>query len=150
MSEPLVWPGRLLILRACPVFLRGYRACSSVWLERALDKREVGSSSLPRPTILRPSGFGWQAVPAGLHSGFRLLIGAVAQLGERLLCKQEVVGSIPSGSTINRPQSRFILRRECEASATELHDLSDSAAAVPNRKHRNYKGPLMGPGVSDP
>ena len=28
-----------------------------------------------------------------------LLIGAIAQLGERLLCKQEVVGSIPSGST---------------------------------------------------
>src|SRR4029078_8150840 len=28
-------------------------------------------------------------------------IGAVAQLGERLLCKQEVVGSIPSSSTIN-------------------------------------------------
>ena len=26
-------------------------------------------------------------------------LGAVAQLGERLLCKQEVVGSIPSGST---------------------------------------------------
>ena len=25
--------------------------------------------------------------------------GAVAQLGERLLCKQEGVGSIPSGST---------------------------------------------------
>jgi hypothetical protein len=28
--------------------------------------------------------------------------GAIAQLGERLLCKQEVVGSIPSGSTIGR------------------------------------------------
>jgi hypothetical protein len=27
--------------------------------------------------------------------------GAIAQLGERLLCKQEVVGSIPSGSTIS-------------------------------------------------
>ena len=26
-------------------------------------------------------------------------MGAIAQLGERLLCKQEVVGSIPSGST---------------------------------------------------
>ena len=25
--------------------------------------------------------------------------GAVAQLGERLLCKQEVIGSIPIGST---------------------------------------------------
>ena len=29
--------------------------------------------------------------------------GAVAQLGERLLCKQEVVGSIPSGSTKASP-----------------------------------------------
>ena len=29
-----------------------------------------------------------------------LLFGAVAQLGERLICIQEVVGSIPSGSTI--------------------------------------------------
>ena len=28
-----------------------------------------------------------------------LAIGALAQLGERLLCKQDVVGSIPSGST---------------------------------------------------
>ena len=28
--------------------------------------------------------------------------GAIAQLGERVLCKHEVVGSIPSGSTIWR------------------------------------------------
>ena len=28
-----------------------------------------------------------------------LLNGGLAQLGERLLCKQEVVGSIPIGST---------------------------------------------------
>ena len=27
-------------------------------------------------------------------------VGAVAQLGERLLCKQEVIGSIPFSSTI--------------------------------------------------
>jgi len=26
-------------------------------------------------------------------------LGAIAQLGERVLCKHEVVGSIPSGST---------------------------------------------------
>ena len=55
------------------------RACSSAWLERTPDKREVGSSSLPRPTIR--------------------LGGGVAQLGERLLCKQEVIGSIPFTST---------------------------------------------------
>ena len=36
-----------------------------------------------------------------------LPLGAIAQLGERVLCKHEVVGSIPSGSTrtrdVNRP-----------------------------------------------
>ena len=30
--------------------------------------------------------------------------GALAQLGEHLLCKQGVIGSIPIGSTMNRPQ----------------------------------------------
>ena len=34
-----------------------------------------------------------------LASDFWLLKGAVAQLGERLLCKQEVIGSIPFSST---------------------------------------------------
>ena len=41
--------------------------------------REVGGSSPLRPTILNN--------------------GALAQLGERLLCTQEVSGSIPLGST---------------------------------------------------
>jgi hypothetical protein len=35
-----------------------------------------------------------------MRASARLENGAVAQLGERLLCKQDVVGSIPSGSTI--------------------------------------------------
>jgi hypothetical protein len=39
------------------------------------------------------ASFDWQA------SQSLLALGAIAQLGERLLCKQEVVGSIPSGST---------------------------------------------------
>ena len=56
-------------------------ACSSVWLERTPDKGEVGSSSLPRPAMTVVS-----------H-------GAVAQLGEHLLCKQGVTGSIPVSST---------------------------------------------------
>ena len=32
--------------------------------------------------------------------------GAVAQLGERLLCKQEVIGSIPFSSTSRRAERR--------------------------------------------
>jgi hypothetical protein len=37
---------------------------------------------------------------------FQQLHGAIAQLGERLLCKQEVTGSIPVGSTRNRHEAR--------------------------------------------
>ncbi len=36
---------------------------------------------------------------SGIRDRRRAGHGAVAQLGERLLCKQEAVGSIPSGST---------------------------------------------------
>src|SRR3546814_16697926 len=56
-----------------------------MWLERTPDKGEVGGSSPPRPTtdVARNTGFG-----------------ALAQLGERLLCKHQVIGSIPIGSTI--------------------------------------------------
>ncbi len=45
-----------------------------IWLRRSIRPLT------PRPCSLTPDG-------------------AIAQLGERLLCKQEVVGSIPSGST---------------------------------------------------
>ena len=57
------------------------RACSSAWLERIPDKDEAGGSSPPRPT-----------------SG-TLESGGLAQLVERLLCKQEVSGSTPLSST---------------------------------------------------
>ena len=33
---------------------------------------------------------------------FQGCLGAIAQLGEHLLCKQGVVGSIPTGSTMDR------------------------------------------------
>jgi hypothetical protein len=43
--------------------------------------------------------------------------GAIAQLGERLLCKQEVVGSIPSGST--RRVAGFTAYRLCYAASSK-------------------------------
>ena len=49
-----------------------FRAYSSAGLERTPDKREVDGSS-----------------------PFRPIYGELAQLGEHLLCKQEVIGSIP-------------------------------------------------------
>ena len=42
--------------------------------------------------------------PAGAHEEERASGGAIAQLGERLLCKQEVTGSIPVGSTSHTKQ----------------------------------------------
>ena len=53
------------------------------WLERTPDKREVTGSSPVRPTTM------------SLEK-----LGGVAQLGERLPCTQEVIGSIPFTSTI--------------------------------------------------
>ena len=48
--------------------------------------------------------------------------GAIAQLGERLLCKQEVIGSIPIGSTTLRApdnlQKLFYASRRCVCSLT--------------------------------
>ena len=44
--------------------------------------------------------------------------GAIAQLGERLVCIQEVCGSIPHGSTISSNSS--LLRASC----TEVHFLT--------------------------
>ena len=49
------------------------------WLEHTLDKGGVESSSLSRPTNIT---------------------GGLAQLGERLICIQEVSGSIPLSSTM--------------------------------------------------
>jgi hypothetical protein len=40
---------------------------------------------------------------SSLGEAFVFWYGAIAQLGERVLCKHEVVGSIPSGSTTLRP-----------------------------------------------
>ena len=71
--------------------------------------------------------------------------GAVAQLGERLLCKQEVVGSIPSGSTS---------RETCSSVSTEFsrplagfeprgRELSDIV------KRRSIRAPLR-PGSARP
>ena len=44
-----------------------------------------------------------------------LSCGAVAQLGERGLCKPEVVGSIPSSSTILLIASFFLSKRRSDA-----------------------------------
>jgi hypothetical protein len=43
--------------------------------------------------------------------------GAIAQLGERVLCKHEVVGSIPSGSTSLRWLSQLWLGKPFVAKA---------------------------------
>lgn len=47
--------------------------------------------------------------------------GAIAQLGERVLCKHEVVGSIPSGSTIHFVHG--VASRHCDLFVLDPWDL---------------------------
>ena len=60
------------------------------WLERAPDKREVDGSS-----PFEPTSFFKKLADASAEQPY----GGIAQLGERLPCKQEAIGSIPIIST---------------------------------------------------
>jgi hypothetical protein len=76
-------------------------ACSSVWLERTPDKREVDGSIPSRPTTtILDFGFLVEKNIKTKKSPIRNKFGGVAQLGERLPCTQEAIGSSPFTSTI--------------------------------------------------
>jgi hypothetical protein len=65
---------------------------------------DCGSSSNHLATSISTSN------PLPMEYSLRLaLSGAIAQLGERLLCKQEVAGSIPAGSISEMPANRHVL-----------------------------------------
>src|SRR6185436_14764536 len=62
-------------------------------------------------------------------------IGGVAQLGERLLCKQEVIGSIPFTSTNLRAVARRLSRRSAQArrrTARSVESLSEFSTQKPD------------------
>ena len=80
-SEVQVFPGP-------PAFAAFSSFGSAGSLERRLPRRSAGEGGLV------DASFG----SAG-RQAFVFWYGAIAQLGERVLCKHEVVGSIPSGST---------------------------------------------------
>jgi hypothetical protein len=74
---------------------------------KALKKRRVGMSH----RFSREMTTSRWAVPT-LHGlprqKLHRSLGAVAQLGERLVCIQEVAGSIPVGSTIRNPLTALV------------------------------------------
>ena len=79
--------------------------------------------------------------------------GAVAQLGERLLCKQEVVGSIPSSSTIagNRGQGTGNSNHAGPSFTYRLHASTQQWTWVPSPVLRAavFFNNLEGKGSSD-
>ena len=64
-----------------------------------------------------------------IHPDPPVLSGGVAQLGERLLCKQEVIGSIPFTSTIyeRRETQRYEERDSCLIRTSERSKASQKA-----------------------
>ena len=80
-------------------------ACSSVRLERTPDKREVDGSTPSRPTRANLDFRFWNLDYKIRNRQSQIRInywGGVAQLGERLPCTQEVIGSNPFTSTTIR------------------------------------------------
>ena len=83
-------------------------------IEKGVDPHAALEDNRP---VLVMRGFA-PAIHQGFQRGVTCIMrrpsgenGAIAQLGERVLCKHEVVGSIPSGSTILLLISSLRLRR---------------------------------------
>jgi hypothetical protein len=77
-----------------------------IWLSRA-SWRFI----LRRAALAASFGCHWRRPPP-VTGGGPPVTGGVAQLGERLLCKQEVIGSIPFTSTMSR---RLMVSRQRDA-----------------------------------
>ena len=111
---------------------------------------------LPGPPSFAPSGrFGWHAIPASTGPALRSFSvgGGIAQLGERLLCKQEVVGSIPSASTIDielraasRRRSFFDIVHRKRSESLNFRALSPRQSGRKGKRGRSCGGgrPLHG------
>ena len=57
--------------------------------------------------------------------------GAIAQLGERLLCKQEVIGSIPIGST-----STMVAKHRQNQTVVAKHRQKNEESGISRASHR--------------
>ena len=67
--------------------------------QRRCSGEDAGALSCAERLSENPSDSPGAAHPQDLGRWAALRLGGVAQLGERLLCKQEVIGSIPFTST---------------------------------------------------
>ena len=69
-------------------------------------------------------------------------LGAIAQLGERVLCKHEVVGSIPSGSTRRRVAGREAPSSWMKSNSRFAASAERALSVIVKRKHiRSPFGP---------
>src|SRR4051794_9719713 len=74
------------------------------------------------------------------QTAFVFWYGAIAQLGERVLCKHEVVGSIPSGSTTLRLRLRVAQPRKGEVKRARRSSI-ERRRAVGTDHHRQKHRP---------
>ena len=75
--------------------------------------------------------------------GVTLFRGAIAQLGERLICIQEVVGSIPSGSTITLSDDKSSLIGVGMFPKSMTHALSGRDCGFCGKNDRHLAGQLF-------
>src|ERR1700676_4030302 len=117
-------------------------------------------AAAPKPTRAK-AGVASASCGSACHLAGRMAFvfwyGAIAQLGERVLCKHEVVGSIPSGSTTLRP-SGFAWRGHAGAEGRSVPGIAQRATtglapnqAISSAKHHFARCILIGRacGISD-
>ncbi len=95
--------GRSALCRCRGVYAFGWGQLASFEISISLNEAQPRKADWP-PALVRGKPSSRTAAPA-IEAAWRRSSslcedGAIAQLGERLICIQEVVGSIPSGSTI--------------------------------------------------
>ena len=61
-------------------------------------------------------------------------LGAIAQLGERVLCKHEVVGSIPTGSTSRTATATMFRASSLLRTSSSMKTEFEFAASHPRRR----------------
>src|SRR5207249_59433 len=105
------------------------------WLEHCPDKAEVSGSSPEPPTAVAGSVFSAVMLTVPSRAPSRARIGAVAQLVERLLCKEKVRSSNLLGSTVSTVGVSSEVRRQgCVTTARRpdrVQPASDDCALEP-------------------
>jgi hypothetical protein len=127
--------------------LRSNRESRSVQKEAPAAFRLTGLVRTERaPAVARATA----AARRPTNSGGARVCGGVAQLGERLLCKQEVIGSIPFTSTNLRCAAAEVVLRSAQREGGPVRRRAASVGRPPSTLASSGSGEAVFAGGDEP